>query len=94
MPWVLALVAIPLEMLLDSARHVLASLTVVLLHAVAQLSAVGASAASSLSKILAQLYDVYVSIPLRIERAMRSGRGGGKPPAGHRPERSEEVAVS
>ena len=94
LPWVLALVAIPLEMLLDSARHVLASLIVLFLQGVSQLSAVLASAARSISKIAAQLYDVYVSIPLRIERAMRGGdpRGGTGSRAAERG--TEEVTTS
>jgi hypothetical protein len=96
LPWVLALVAIPLEMLLDSARHVLASLVVLLLQGIARLANVFAQAASSLARILAQLYDVYVSIPLRIERAMRpEGRGGrGGPPSGPRSERARGAAAS
>jgi hypothetical protein len=93
LPWVLALVAIPLEMLLDSGRHVLASLAVLLLQALGQLSAVGASASRSLARILAQLYDVYVSIPLRIERAMRD-HGEPEPPVARRSERTGEVTAS
>jgi hypothetical protein len=97
LPWVLALVAIPLEMLLDSVRHVIASLAVAVLQGLSHLSSVFAYAAESLGKIVAQLYDVYVSIPLRIERAIRNdwatkGPGGSAP--GRRPERTGEVAVS
>jgi hypothetical protein len=97
LPWVLALVAIPLEMLLDSARHVLASLAGFLLRAVGQTASVGATASRSLAKILAQLYDVYVSIPLRIERAMHgAGRSGGTgmPPSGPPVGQTGEVPVS
>jgi hypothetical protein len=97
LPWVLALVAIPLEMLLDSARHVLASLAVLFLQGISHLAHVGAQAAQSLSKILAQLYDVYVSIPLRIERAMRGDeppKDGGSAPSEQRGDRASEVTAS
>lgn len=94
LPWVLALVAIPLEMLLDSARHVLGALLVLLLQGLAQLSNLGASAASSLAKILVQLYDAYVSIPLRIERAMRGHPDGGGPGRPRRAERKGEAVPS
>ena len=89
LPWVLALVAIPLEMLLDSARHVLGSLGVLLLEGVGHLASAGAQAARSLARIVTQLYDVYIAIPLRIEQAMRNHSGaGGEAPArtGKRPE--------
>ncbi len=97
LPWVLALVAIPLEMLLDSGRHVVASLVVLALQGLSSLAAVLAQAAQSLAKILAQLYDVYVSIPLRIERAMRGGGdeprdGGGS--SRRRSGRASEVTAS
>jgi hypothetical protein len=81
LPWVLALVAIPLEMLLDSARHVMGTLGVLALQGIGHLSGAAAQAARSLGRIVAQLYDVYIAIPLRIEQAMRSqprgGAGGG-----------------
>jgi hypothetical protein len=85
LPWVLAMVAIPLEMLFDSARHVLASLAVLLLQGLAQLSRSVGHAAGALTRMLAYVYDVYVSIPLRIERAMRDA------PVAPRGERHGEV---
>jgi hypothetical protein len=71
LPWILALAAIPLEMLLDSARHVLAALVVLLLQGVAVLGRVGAHAAGALAKLLASVYEIYVAIPVRLERAWR-----------------------
>jgi hypothetical protein len=71
LPWVLALVAVPLEMLLDSGRHVWNALVAAALagagHAVGALGHVTAHATG----LVSNLYDVYVSIPLRIERAVR-----------------------
>ncbi|MEE9608194.1 MAG: hypothetical protein V3U03_10705 [Myxococcota bacterium] len=75
LPWILAMVAIPLEMLLDSGRHVFAGLVVGLLQAVAGLMSAIAHAVRSLSSALPNVYDVYISIPLRIERLARNGEG-------------------
>jgi hypothetical protein len=77
LPWVLALVAIPLEMLLDSGRHVVATVLVLALQGLGQLASLAAQVSRALAGMLAQLYDVYVAIPLRIERAFR-----GEPPRG------------
>lgn len=77
LPWVLALVAVPLEMLLDSGRHVLASLGVLGLRAVGALADGGSHVARHGTGLLVSLYDVYVAIPLRIESLVSGGRGGG-----------------
>jgi len=99
LPWVLALVAIPLEMLLDSARHVLASLLVGGLQGIGHLAGAVAHAAGALTTALTQVYDAYVSIPLRIERAVRaraSGRerGADRGVAAAGVERSREATAS
>ena len=79
LPWVLAMVAIPLEMLLDSGRHVLSTVVVLLLQALALLGRIGAHSSGALAKTLASVYEVYISIPLRIERALRgSERSNGR----------------
>jgi hypothetical protein len=92
LPWVLAMAAIPLEMLLDSARHVIASLIVLLLQGVAHAGRIGAHAATAIAKVLTSLYDVYVSVPLRIERALRGRTGGVGRTRGREP--AEEAAPS
>jgi hypothetical protein len=75
LPWVLAMVAIPLEMLLDSARHVLSTLAVLALEALASLLRVFGHVAGAVTSMAVNAYDVYIGIPLRIENAVR-GRGG------------------
>ncbi len=89
LPWILALVAIPLEMLLESGRHVLASLAVLALLAVGSGVRVAAHAATSLASALPGVYDVYVAIPLRLERLAREAGAGAagrraRPRAGSR----------
>ena len=80
LPWVLALVAVPLEMLLDSGRHVAGSMAVLFLRVLgATLSGI-ASLIRHLTNITTNFYDVYISIPLRVEEWVRSMRDD-EPPA-------------
>jgi len=76
LPWVLAMVAIPLEMLIDSSRHVVNAVTVFLLHAAGHVSHIAGRLFSHAGNAINSLYDVYIAVPLRIEQAW-SGRGGG-----------------
>jgi hypothetical protein len=92
LPWILAMVAVPLEMLLDSGRHVVTALAAGLLSTCGSLSRVLSHATRSIFRMLPNLYDVYISIPLRIERAIRGedeeiarpapGRSAAEAPAG------------
>jgi hypothetical protein len=68
------MVAIPLEMLLDSGRHVAAAFVAFGLSALGHLTRVLAHGMGSFSHALLGLYDVYISIPLRIERMIRGRR--------------------
>ena len=76
LPWILAMVAIPLEMLVDSGRHVVAQLAVALLVTLGNAVRVLGHVLSSLAGALPGIYDVYVAIPLRIERMLRGSKGG------------------
>ena len=67
LPWVLALVAVPLEMLLDSGRHVAGSISVLFLRVLGATLNVIAMLIRHLTNITTNFYDVYISIPLRIE---------------------------
>ncbi len=78
LPWVLAMVAVPLEMLLDSGRFVLAGLAVIALRALGQLSNACGRIAAHASGLLASLYDVYISVPLRLESWIQGRRSSGE----------------
>ncbi|MCZ6783005.1 MAG: hypothetical protein O7G30_06810 [Proteobacteria bacterium] len=80
LPWVLALVAIPLEMLLDAGRHVAALLAVGVLLALGAVARALGAVAGHTMKLIRLAYDVYIGIPLRIERVLtrENGRAGGK----------------
>ncbi len=93
LPWVLALVAVPLEMLLDSGRHVMGSLGVILLRTLGMVSGVGAHIAGHLTGMMVSFYDVYVAIPLRIESMVRGGKvDGGRQPRRERASAATESA--
>jgi hypothetical protein len=90
LPWILALVAVPLEMLIDSGRHVAAMLGGHALAGIGHAAAALAHLARTLSRLLPSAYDVYVAIPLRIEQAI--GRGAGRSAAaGRSPAERERV---
>jgi hypothetical protein len=76
LPWVLAMVAVPLEMLLDSGRFALAGIAVVGLHLLGQLAHVCGRIGAHASAMLASLYDVYIALPLRLESWLESRRSG------------------
>jgi hypothetical protein len=80
LPWVLALVAVPLEMLLDSGRHVAASLGVLLLRGLGGVSDGLSHVCLHLTGLVTNLYDVYVAIPLQIEAMVRRGRSDKSAP--------------
>jgi hypothetical protein len=75
LPWILAMVAIPLESFLDSSRHVATKLSVVTLHGIGHVAGALAHGARTLTLAGPSLYDVYVSIPLRVERMLRKDDG-------------------
>jgi len=77
-PWILAMVAIPLEMLLDSSRHVAAALAAGLLSVFGSLAKVVSHTTRALFRMIPNLYDVYISIPLRIERMVRGETEDGQ----------------
>lgn len=79
LPWLLALVAVPLEMLLDSGRHAAAALAATATAGCGHLARLLAHVSGALGGALPSLYDVYVAVPLRIERGLRSARRGDPP---------------
>jgi hypothetical protein len=79
LPWILAMVAIPLEMLLDSGRHVCAGLIVLVLRGTANAVQVVAHAMHWVTIAVPNLYDVYIAIPLRIEQGIRAAGAEGRP---------------
>jgi len=72
LPWILAMVAIPLELLLDSGRHVASTLVVLMLQGLSLVGRAGAHSATKLAAMLAAVYEIYVAIPTKLERSLRA----------------------
>jgi hypothetical protein len=77
LPWILAMVAIPLEMLLDSGRHIAASLLALGINALGHGARALEHVFRYVTKTISPLYDAYISIPLRFERMLRDSREPG-----------------
>lgn len=79
LPWILALVAVPLEMLLDSGRHIAGSVTVLFLRTLGASLSGFAVLLRHLTNITINFYDVYISVPLRVEEWLRNMRDDDPP---------------
>jgi hypothetical protein len=75
LPWILGMMAIPLEMLIGTAGPVLMALLAVILSLLASATRLLGHMFQRLAAAVTALYDVYIVIPLQIERMVR--RGGG-----------------
>ena len=72
LPWILAMVAIPLEMLLESSRHVFTSSLALLVQGFGNVAQVFAHGVRTVTTALPSVYEVYIAIPMRLERLLRS----------------------
>jgi hypothetical protein len=68
LPFVVALAAVPLDTLLDSGRHAGVALAAWWVGALGSLCFLAARCVRAVASVLPSLYDVYVSVPLRLER--------------------------
>jgi hypothetical protein len=75
LPWILAMMAIPLEMLIATSGPVLMALLGVILSLVASATRLLGHMFQRLAAVVSALYDVYIVIPLQIERMIK--RNGG-----------------
>jgi hypothetical protein len=74
LPFALAFVAVPLESFIASARTVGGAGLVILLRAVAVLLRVVGNATRQLCKVLITVYDIFIVLPLLIERWAKNVR--------------------
>jgi hypothetical protein len=75
LPWILAMVAIPLEMLIETSQHVFYKLLILLVNLFGYLCNMIGYVIESLFKVLVHLYDVYIIVPASIGNMVG---GGGK----------------
>lgn len=74
LPWILSMVAIPLEMLIETSQHVFYKLLILLVNMFGYLCNMIGYLIEYSIKILIHLYDAYIIVPAQIGNAI----GGGK----------------
>ena len=74
LPFLVALAAVPLEHLFDTGRPVAVGLAGALVSGVGSVAFFAARVFRVVANVLPSAYDVYVSVPLRIERWLASPR--------------------
>ena len=93
LPFALAFVGIPLESFIHSARTVLGLIALWMLRALRVTVRMLGGMANHLSKMLVSLYDLFIMIPLGIERMVRYHRETAPAP-GAEPGREDEAETS
>jgi hypothetical protein len=71
LPWILAMIAVPLEMLIETGRHVVGRGLGLLLRGLGALVRIGAYLVRGTMTVLAHVFDIYIVVPLQIERLVR-----------------------
>jgi hypothetical protein len=84
LPFALAFVAIPLESFIHSLRTVLGAIALSVIHALAFTARLIGGTARQVARMLVNLYDLFIMLPLGIERLVTSsiGRKADKPETG------------
>ncbi len=73
LPWILAMIAVPLEMLIETGRHVIGRGLGLLLRGLGAIVRISATLVRGLMSVLAHVFDIYIVVPLQIERLVRGG---------------------
>src|SRR3954464_8538791 len=76
LPWILAMVAVPLETMISTGGHIVLSAVTGLMHAGNMICRLGGHGMRYLCEGARHLYDIYIVIPLQIERLVSSGSRG------------------
>ena len=74
LPWILAMVAVPLETLITTGGHIFLTLTAGILALVGTVARLLAHGSRYLLEGARHLYDIYIVIPLQIERLATGAR--------------------
>ncbi len=79
LPWILAMIAVPLEMLIESGRHVVNRILVLLLYGFGLVARFIAYVLQYTILLIAHLYDTIIMIPIQIERWIRGDNAASRP---------------
>jgi len=71
LPWILAMVAVPLEMLIESSQHVLTKLMILIIKLVGYIVSIIGHLLGTIMKTFIHIYDAYIIIPTQIERLVK-----------------------
>jgi hypothetical protein len=77
LPWILAVIAIPLEMFIEASQHAFARVYTILITLLCHLASVIAYLIEGVFKILVHVFDIYIIIPVQIV-SLFNGKPGGK----------------
>jgi hypothetical protein len=87
LPFILAMVAVPLETLIATGGHIVLSLTAGLFLLLGSVSRLLVQGSRHGAEALRHIYDILIVVPLQIERMVQNGKGG------ERSDRAERVAL-
>src|SRR5438105_5689181 len=79
LPWILAMVAVPLETMISTGGHIVLCAVAGLLHLGGMLSRFLAHGMRYLLEAVRHVFDIYIVIPLQIEKLVVNGKGGAAP---------------
>lgn len=71
LPWILAMVAVPLEMLIESSQHVLTKLVILIIKLVGYVVGIIGHLLNTIMKTIIHIYDAYIIIPTQIEKLVK-----------------------
>jgi hypothetical protein len=68
LPWILAMVAVPLETMISTGGHIVLSALAGLLHLGSMVARLGGHLMRYMLEAMRHVYDIYIVIPLQIEK--------------------------
>jgi hypothetical protein len=75
LPWILAMVAVPLEMFIEASQHVFSKFLTLLVRLFGHIAGIFSYIFEYIFKILIHLYDAYIIIPLQIAAMVTKKQG-------------------
>ena len=77
LPWILAMVAVPLEMFIEASQHVFSKFLTLLVRLFGHLASILGYVFEYIFKVILHLYDAYIIIPLQIAAMFSNGKKTG-----------------